>query len=84
MAYKIFELHRPTVLSRTEAVGYGQIETTAPITLLELRNRPFEMDYEYTSESEAKEDIIKHKEKFKYKNLVILDVISVNFEGEIS
>lgn len=83
MSYKIYELVKPEVLKKTEPDGY-HIKTTELITLKEADSWASGLEYSYNSELEARTAIIDNKDKLKHKDLVILPVLSVNLNGEIS
>jgi len=78
--YKIFELVKPEILKKTEPDGY-HIKTTELITLKEPECQV--LDWTYNNELEAQTAIIDNKEDLKHKDLVVLNVISVNWNGEI-
>ncbi len=79
MAYKIYEMVKPEVLKKTEPDGY-HIKTTELITLKEAECSG--LGYSYDSELSAKIDIEQNREDLKHKDLVVLEVISVDWQGE--
>ena len=81
MSYKIYELVKPEILKKTEPSGYG-IKTTELITIKEADC--FGLNWSYNSELEAQKAIIDNKDDLKHKDLIVLNVMSVNWEGEIS
>jgi len=81
MSYKIYELVKPEILKSTEPDGY-HIKTTELITIKEAECSGF--DYSYTSELEARTAIIDNKNQLTYKDLIVLNVVSVNWDGEVS
>ena len=83
MSYKIYELVKPEVLKKTEPDGY-HIKTTELITLKEVDGLASGLEYSYNSELEARTAIIYNKDKLKQKDLVILPMLSVNWDGEVS
>ena len=83
MKYKIYELVKPEVLKSTEPDGYG-VKTVELITLKEADSWASGLEYSYSSELEAMTDIIDNKENLKHLDLVIIPIISVNWNGELS
>ncbi len=81
MNYKIYELVKPEILKKTEPDGY-HIKTTELITIKEADY--YGLDWSYNSELEARTAIMDNKENLKHKDLIVLNVMSVNWEGEIS
>ena len=81
MSYRIYEMIKPELLSKTERDGYD-LKPTELITLKEVDC--YGLDWSYDSELSAKVDIEQNKEDLKNKYLVVLEVISVNWEGETS
>lgn len=83
MSYKIYELVKPEILKKTEPDGDGyHIKTTELITIKEIDCSG--LDWSYNSELEARTAIMDNKEDLKHKDLIVLNVMSVNWEGEVS
>lgn len=83
MSYKIYELVRPEILKKTEPDGY-RIKTTELITLKDIDSFDCGLDWSYNSELEARTAIIDNKEQLKHKDLVVLNVMSIGWDGDIS
>ena len=83
MSYKIYELIKPEILTKLERDGYS-IKTRELIALEEVYSS-FEnaLDWSYDTELEARNAIKKNKENLKNRDLVILNILSVNYKGEI-
>ena len=79
MKYKIYELTTESHLCRLERDGYDTKEI-APITLTELPYFSGLCD-SFNSVTEANEKIIEKREDLKNKNLTIIPVISINYDG---
>ena len=83
MSYKIYELVKPEILKKTEPDGYN-IKTTELITIKEADCDCSGLDWTYNSELEARTAIIDNKDDLKHKDLIVLNVVSVNWDGEVS
>jgi hypothetical protein len=81
MSYKIYELVKPEILKKTEPDGY-HIKTTELITIKEAECSG--LDWSYNSELEARTAIMDNKDDLKHKDLIVLNVMSVNWDGEVS
>ena len=81
MSYKIYELVKPEILKKTETDGY-YIKSTELITIKE--SDCIGLDWSYNSELEARTAIIDNKDNLMYKDLIVLNVMSVNWNGEVS
>lgn len=82
MKYKVYELVKPEMLKRIEHEGYDKV--TKELITLEEVTYSSGLDYSYNSELEAMTDIRDNKDRLKHKDLVIMPIVSVNWNGEIS
>lgn len=83
MKYKVFELIEPEMLSRTVPDGYD-VKTEQGIVLQEIDLWYSGLTDLHDSQLAAMATIVENKDKLKHKNLVILPVVSIDFEGNIS
>lgn len=81
MSYRIYELIKPEILKKTEPDGYG-IKTTELITLKEPDC--IAIHWSYDSELEARSAIIDNKNALRFKELIVINVVSVDLGGVIS
>lgn len=81
MSYKIYELVKPEILKRTEPDGY-HIKTTELITLKEPDY--FLLDDSYSTELEARNAIVENGNTLTNKQFVVLNVVTVDWDGEVS
>ena len=81
MSYKIYELVKPEILKKTEPDSY-HMKTTELITIKEVECSS--LDWSYNSELEARTAIVDNKDNLKHKDLIVLNVMSVNWGGEVS
>ncbi len=81
MSYKIYELVKPEILKETKPDGF-EIKTIELITIKEV-NYPC-LALSYNSELEARSSIKDNKDNLKDKDLIVLNVMSINWEGKIS
>ncbi len=81
MKYIIYELVRPDFLQKKEMDGYDL--KTLERNVLERLNESYVYE-EQDSFEDAVSEIQKNKDKLKFKQLVILPVISVDYNGDIS
>ncbi len=72
---------KPEHLQKTEPDGYHM--KTIERVVLELPDYSSGLDGDYTSVEEANNAIIENKENAKHRDLCILPVVSVRWDGEI-
>ena len=82
MTYKIYELVKPEVLKRLVREGYSTV--TKELIVLDEMGYDSGVDDCYSSEAEAHSAIINNKEELKHKDLIIMPVVSVGWDGEVS
>lgn len=78
MKYKIFEFE-----IRETCVPDGYYTSTEYRNILKDLKMPFEFEDTHPNESSAMAEICKWSEELKNKNLTILPIISINWEGDI-
>lgn len=81
MSYKIYELARPDILKKLKHDGYST-KTQSLIVIKEVEC--VDIEWSYTSEEAARTAVLKNADKLKHKEIVVLNVMSVNWEGKIS
>lgn len=81
MRYKIFEMVKPEILKNVEPDGY-HIKTIERIVLQPI-NYSSGVDDDYTSVEMANQAIIENKEKLKNKDLCILPIVTIRWDGEM-
>lgn len=81
MNYIIYELTRPNILQKIVPDGYYTKELIRNV--LEELDEPF-IESQHESYDLAMAEIVKHKDKLKFKTMTILPIISIDYEGEIS
>lgn len=84
MSYKIYELVKPEILKKTEPdLSYGyHIKTTELIVIKEADCSG--LDWSYNSELEARTAIMANRYDLRHKDLIVLNVMSVKLDGEVS
>jgi hypothetical protein len=79
--YTIYELIKPDFLQKTEPDGY--YTKTLERNVLQKLDETGVYETQETH-ADCMAEIVKNKEKLKYKSLTILEVININYEGKIS
>lgn len=81
MRYKIYEMVKPEHLQKIEPDGYHM--KTIERVVLELPDYNSGLDGDHSSVEEANQAIIDNKENAKNRDLCILPVVSVHWDGDI-
>ena len=79
--YKNSSRKKAEILKKTEPDGYN-IKTAELITIKEADCSG--LDWSYNSELEARTAVMDNKDDLKHKDLIVLNVMIVNWEGEVS
>ena len=82
MKYKIYELVKPEHLQKKEVDGYD-LKTITRSVLQEM-DYSSHLDNDYSTIEEAVQAINQNIESVKYKELTILPVINVSWDGSVS
>ena len=82
MHYKIYELVKPEHLQSKEVDGY-HLKTIERNVLQEMAYSSH-LSNDYSTIEEAVEAINKNVENVKYKDLAIIPVVSINWDGTVS
>jgi hypothetical protein len=81
MRYKIYQLVEPEVL---DTLGDDMTLQKVNKTVLEdVRDMPYGFQDVHDNMDNAIGEIVKHKLKLKFKDLTIIPIISLNYDGEI-